>query len=125
MSQLPPEPMKFALNAVLKTLPTNSNLHQWGKKHSDVCSLCQTSKQTLLHILNDCPKAMDLRRYSVRHDQVLAHLAGFVKDHLPPSFVFTADLPDQNYSFPHHITPTDQRPDLVWWNEDDRVLWLL
>ena len=37
---LPPEPLKFALHASLNTFPTNANLHTWGKKASDSCSLC-------------------------------------------------------------------------------------
>ena len=32
---LPPEPLKFALNASLNTLPTNAVLHTWGKKPGD------------------------------------------------------------------------------------------
>ena len=32
---LPPEPLKFALSASLGTLPTNANLHTWGKKTRD------------------------------------------------------------------------------------------
>ena len=124
VGQLPPEPMKFALNAALETLPTNSNLRQWGKKSTDTCPLCM-GKQTLSHVLNNCPKAMDLRRYSSRHDEVLKPIAAFANDHLPPSFSITVDLPDSSYSFPHHITPTNLRPDLVWWSDSDWVLWLL
>ena len=36
---LPPEPLKFALNASLNTLPTNAVLHTWGKKPGDTCTL--------------------------------------------------------------------------------------
>ena len=39
VQNLPPELMKFALNAALDTLPTNSNLHRWGKKSYDTCPL--------------------------------------------------------------------------------------
>ena len=117
VSQLPPEPMK--LNATLETLPTNTNLRRWGKKSSDTCPLCLGDNQTLLHILNDCSKAMELWRYSARHDEVLKVIVAFAKDHLPPSFSITADLPESTYSFPHHITPTNQRPDLVWWSNVD------
>ena len=68
---LPPEPLKFALNASLNTLPTNANLHMWGKKTRDNCILCQEHRQSLLNILNTCQVAMGLRRYSERHDSVL------------------------------------------------------
>ena len=76
---LPPEPLKFALNA---SLPTNANLHMWGKKPSDVCPLCQGGRQSLLHVLNNCPVAMELRRNSVRHDAVLQVIGDFIKAHL-------------------------------------------
>ena len=57
---LPPEPTNFALNAVLDTLPTNSNLRRWGKKPHDTHPLC-SSHQLLCHILNNCPTALKLR----------------------------------------------------------------
>ena len=49
---LPPEPLKFALNASLNTLPTNANLHTWGRKSKDTCtrsivSLCLISLTTV------------------------------------------------------------------------------
>ena len=121
---LPPEPLKFTLNAVLDTLPTNSNLCRWGKKSHDTCPLC-SSRQSLSHVMNNCPTAMNLRRYSRRHDKVLEVLGGFIQEHLSPSFGFTIDLPSSVYSFPQHITPTDSRPDIVWWCEGSRSLWLL
>ena len=121
---LPPEPLKFILNASLNTLPSNSNLHMWGKKASDTCTLCQGSRQTLEHILNNCPKAMELRRYSLRHDPVLQVIGDFIKTHLPPQFSITIDSPSEVYSFPHHITPTNLRPDIVWWCDQRRELWL-
>ena len=43
-------------------------------------------RQTLPHVLNNCPAAMDLHQYSWRHDEVLTVLEGFIRDHLPPSF---------------------------------------
>ena len=52
---LPPVVMKFSLIASLDTLPTNSNLHLWGKKAHNTCPLCRESRQTLLHVLNNCP----------------------------------------------------------------------
>ena len=33
---LPPDVMKFSINAAIDTLPTNANLHLWGKKDSDM-----------------------------------------------------------------------------------------
>ena len=117
VGKLPPEPLRFALNATVESLPTNSNLHKWGKRASASCILCQGNQQSLLHILNGCPVAMSLRRYAERHDNVLQILSLFVKQHLKPSYALTADLSDEPYAFPQHITPTNLRPDLVWWSE--------
>ena len=75
--------------------------------------------------MNNCPTAMNLRRYSRKHDKVLEVLGGFIQEHLPPSFGFTIDLPSSVYSIPQHITFTDSRPDIVWWCEGSRTLWLL
>ena len=125
VQQLPPEPLKFVLNSSLNTLPTNSNLHMWGKKASNICPLCRVSSQTLSHVLNNCPMAMELRRYSHRHDAVLQVIGDFIKTHLPTQFSITIDSPSEAYSFPQHITPTNLRPDIVWWSDQRRELCLL
>ena len=31
VGSLPPEPLRFVLNATVESLPTNANLHKWGK----------------------------------------------------------------------------------------------
>ena len=53
--------MKFALNAATDTLPHNSNLALWRRSEgfSSNCKLCG-KRQTLLHVLNDCPVALEL-----------------------------------------------------------------
>ena len=92
VGKLPPEPLKFALNATVESLPTNANLHKWGKCHSVSCPLCLGSCQSLFHILNNCPKAMFLRHYTIRHDNVLQNISRFIDCHLPPSYCMTVDL---------------------------------
>lgn len=82
---------QWVFNATLDN-NTNSYLCYWGKKCSAICTLCSTSRQTLLHVLNSCPTAMDLRRYSWTHDEVLRVMGAIVRAHLPPSFVMTVDL---------------------------------
>ena len=81
---LPPEPLKFALNASLNTFPTNANLHTWGKKASDSCFLCCEARQSLTHVLNNCPVAMELRHYSRRHDEVLELIGTCIFIHAHP-----------------------------------------
>ena len=125
VGKLPPEPLKFALNATVESLPTNANLHKWGKRPSASCPLCLGSCQSLLHILNDCPKAMFLCHYAIRHDNVLQNISRFIDCHLPPSYCRTVDLPDNIYSFSHHITPTNLRPDVVWWSDEMKRVYFL
>ena len=60
VQELPLDVTKFSLNASLDTLLTNRNLHMWGKKAYDTCPLCQNAKETLLHVLNNCPVALEL-----------------------------------------------------------------
>ena len=114
--------MKFALNAAVDMLPHNANLHLWHKRGDPTCPLC-TQNQTLLHILNNCPTARNLRRYNARHDAVLQEVSSAIVPKLPPSTTLTTDL-GEGYSFPLHITPTDLRPDLVWWDDTSRSLCL-
>ena len=125
VQELPPAAMKFSLNASLNTLPTNANLQLWGKRASDTCTLCRSSRQRLEHILNNYPKALELRRYSIRHDAVLNIIGCFIKSHLPAQFSMTVDSPSEIYHFPHNITPTNLRPDVVWWSDQKKELWLL
>ena len=63
LSDLTPFQLKFALNACQDTLPHNSNLSLW-KGHPSECKLCG-QRQTLLHVLCNCPVAFQLRRYII------------------------------------------------------------
>ena len=125
VGRLPPEPLSFILNATVESLPTNDNLCKWGKRPLPSCALCHGEHQSLLHILNDCPTAMILRHYSARHDEVLQNMPAFVGTHLPPSFSMSVDSAESEYLFPHHITPTNLRPDVVWWSDEKKQIRLL
>ena len=51
---------KFAINAGLNTLPSADNLKRWGKRTSDICTVCNLGrKQTLNHILSYCSSALE------------------------------------------------------------------
>ena len=115
--------MKFALNAALDVLPHNNNLHRWKKRQDRSCPLC-SSNQSLLHILNNCPVAIRLRRYNIHHDKVLHQISLAVEAHLVSSASMVVDI-GEGYAFPIHIIPTDLRPDLVWWEDDARVLYIV
>ena len=116
---LPEEQMEFALNAALDTLPHNANLHLWQNKSSHLCS----NNQSLLHVLNNCSIARDLRRYNIRHDLVLQEIASAIRPLLRPTTVLSVDL-GGSYDFPTHIVPTDLRLDIMWWDPGDRSMCL-
>ena len=113
---LPERVMKFTLNAAQDTLPHNANLHLWKKLPTPNCPLC-SNRQTLLHVLNNCPVALQNRRYNQRHDAVLKQLYQFVISHASPQQQVTVDLPDQEYCFPASFAATDSRPDMVIWSQ--------
>ena len=119
---LPEEQMKFALNAALDVLPHNYNLHLWKKRTDSSCPLCGKN-QSLLHVLNNCSTARNLRRYNVRHDLVLQEIAAVIKPHLSPTTVLSVDI-HEGYEFPVHIVSTDLRPDIVWWNSKEKFMCL-
>ena len=75
--------------------------------------------------LNACPTAMALCRYSDRHDVVLKVLSSFVTTHLTSSHSICVGSVDSEYSFPHHISPTNLQPDVVWWSEEAKEIRLL
>ena len=98
--------LKFAINAAQDTLPHNANLALWrnSSEVSAKCKLCG-DRQTLANILNCCQTALNSRRYNERHDEVLAVIAGFLREELGEDFKMMADTgPEQNYLFPPNLT---------------------
>ena len=51
-------------------------------------------------------------------------MANTIQNHLPSSTSMTVDLADC-YSFPTHIVAIDLRPDIVWWDDDQKTLKLV
>ena len=81
---------------------------------------------------NNCPRALSLRRYNERHDQVLLHdqvleeITSFFEENLPPEYNVLADLPRfQPYVFPPSIAATDERPDIVMWSNQTKEVWIV
>ena len=108
---LPFNTMKFALNAAHDTLPNNVNLQLWKKKDKAACPLCE-KRQSLLHVLNNCEAARDLRHYNQQYDAVLKRLSNSSdQTELSPTTQLTTDL-SNGYELPMHIVPTDLRPDM-------------
>ena len=109
------------------TLPHNANLAMWRRREglSSARKLCG-ERQTLLHVLNNCPKALNMRWYNERHNTVLEVISKFMAKSLPEEYQLLADLPQfQPYVFPPHIATTDQRPDIVVWNSTNQEVWVI
>ena len=122
--QLPPQVLRFSLNAAQDTLPHNFNLAMWKKrkKLSDACKLCGQT-QTLAHVLNQCPVALHLHWYNIRHDAVLQVIKEGIQPLLHKDDNIMADIhdyqsPHQPYNFPPQIAHTDLCPDIVIWNPE-------
>ena len=88
---------------------------------SSQCKLC-TECQMLLHVLNNCKVALELRRYNQRHDCVLRVIVDSLRSQCPPDFCILVDFPDSTYDFPASAASTDLRPDLVVWSDSQRVM---
>jgi len=69
-----PRIISFVLNAAINSLPTPSMLHLMNLSPVEKCGLCGAPKCTLFHILVKCDKALIDKRFTWRHDSVLATL---------------------------------------------------
>jgi hypothetical protein len=69
-----PRLISFVLNATINSLPTPDMLTLMGISESGICGLCGAPQCTLFHILVGCEKSLIDKRYTWRHDSVLATL---------------------------------------------------
>jgi hypothetical protein len=99
----------------MDTLPHNMNLFRWKKLKSLMCHLCGKEPQTLPHVPNNCPVALECRWYNQRYDSVLSSIHSFLADNLPQRIKIVSDLPGTTYTFPPTIVLTDGKPDIVMW----------
>ena len=72
---IPEQVLSFKLNATAMTLPSLSNLKRWGIKHVGRCPLCNKLNVTAAHVLSNCRVALRQKRYTWRHDNILAAVA--------------------------------------------------
>ena len=63
------------MRAASDTLPTAVNLQRWSIQSEAKCSLCDSNRPTTVHVLSNCPTALNQQRYTFRHNQVLSILA--------------------------------------------------
>ena len=117
---LPRGVLQFAVNASIDTLCTNANLKRWSKRGNAKCDLCSEARETLHHVLNNCPTMLE--RYKWRHDSIL----NFLADQFNTNDKFAAyiDLPGKLNgisTIPTSILVTTLRPDAVFINNIDNV----
>jgi hypothetical protein len=67
-----PRIISFVLNATINSLPTPDMLKLMSLSKNGTCKLCGATQCTLFHILSNCQKALADKRYTWRHDSVLA-----------------------------------------------------
>jgi len=82
----------FARKELMRCLPTNSNLHRWGKASSEACPNCSAVEMEN-HVLNNCSVAAQEGRYTWRHNAVLKILVAHIQCHLPAQESLFVDLP--------------------------------
>ena len=99
--------MKLALNAAVDILLYNFKLHLWKKRMDPSCPLCNNN-QSLLHVLNICTVANDLRKYNIHHNAVLQEIAVAIQFYIPTISILTVDI-GESYTFTLYIVPTDLR----------------
>ena len=56
---------------------------------------------------------------------VLRALYDTISEYIPDTSSLIADLNSSDYCFPCHITPTDLRPDIVYWNDTTQEVCLI
>ncbi len=93
ISLINPTISNFARKALLRCLPTNSNLFRWGKVPSNSCPNC-SGQETENHVLNNCPVSAQQGRYTWRHNAVLKLLTSHIQTHLVGEDELFVDLPD-------------------------------
>ena len=129
---------KFGLNALVDTCPVNYNLKKWsgGVRTGDECDLCGSKRETISHVLAECPAALasgpndPKNRFSYRHNAILSSLAKAVRTEKPEWTVMT-DLRHDEFTYQHaaaaprpaHLEMLGTlRPDLVLTNEREVIL---
>ena len=109
---LPKGTMKWLLNSSINTLPTKTNLKQWGKLVNDKCFCGQ--RQTLNHILCCCAPSLEQGRFTFRHDNILYYISTCLDKKRYKCFM---DLEGQRTeaggTIPSSLLVTAKKPDIV------------
>ena len=103
---LPQNIFTFVRKALIFNLPINGNLQRWKRITNSKCNLCQ-NKQTQLHVLNNCPTAVNSGRYTWRHNSLLFTICYYLNNLLNLGYQVLADLDGYRNTAElfHHFRP--------------------
>ena len=111
--------LKFLVNAVIDTLPTAVNLKRWKKTSSDKCKLCK-GRQTTAHCLNICKVALDTKRFTWRHNNIVNYVVNCLDT---TKFTVFSDIEGHEApgggTVPPEVCVTNLKPDITIWNKTD------
>lgn len=77
-----PRIVSFVLNATMNSLASPDLLALMKITKDGSCKLCGAKQCTLFHILSNCPKSLTDKRYTWRHDSVLATVLQILVPHM-------------------------------------------
>ena len=107
----------FVRKVLIFNLATNANLLRWKCLTSDKCNLCKT-KQTQLHILNNCPVAVTSGRYTWRQNSVLNTLCYYLNELTTTGYNLYVDM--EGYKNPSELF-NHFRPDAALVNDTEII----
>jgi len=114
LSVIAPSISNFARKALVRCLPTNSNLHIWHRNISPACPHCG-EVETENHVLSNCSVAATQGRYTWRYNAILRLLAEHIAPHIQAPSQLLVDL--QGYDDPSTLY-LDILPDITVVHED-------
>jgi hypothetical protein len=113
---------KFLLNSTIHTLPTQNNLKLWNKSMSDRCHLCKNRDSTL-HTLSGCKVALDQKRYTYRHDNIIKYIVDCIdKNKFKVHSDIDGHTTQNGGTIPAHMTVTDLKPDITITDEAKKTV---
>ena len=94
-----PKVIAFILNSMINSVKTPDMLKLWGYTDKASCPLCNAPQCTIHHILANCKYALEQKRYTWRHDSVLANIERALARHIADHNI--RHVPSTRPAFPH------------------------
>ena len=91
------------LLCVNNTLPNATNTFKWKISKTDNCENCFKS-ETLGHVVSGCKVSLDEKRYTWRHDSIIANICSLLNTH--QGMTIYADLKDHEKFRDKYLSPS-------------------